>query len=114
MRLLLPVILALALAATSSAQSLPPPSRATSAWDTQTLVNEAHNLAPEALPDVRARAEAGDARSQALLGLVYEMGAAEQKPQPVEALNWFLKAAAQGVPWAEVWAADFYFSGSPG
>ena len=32
----------------------------------------------------------------------------------MEALKWFLKAADQGVAWAEVWAADFYFSGSPG
>ncbi len=114
MRLLLPVILALALAATSSAQSLPPPSRATSAWDTQLLVNEAHNLAPEALPDVRRRAEDGDARSQVILGLVLEMGAAGQQPQPADALPWFLKAAEQGIAWAEVWSADFYFSGSNG
>ena len=58
--------------------------------------------------------EAGDARSQVLLGLVYEMGTADEKPQPVEALKWFLKAADQRIAWAEVWAADFYFSGSPG
>jgi hypothetical protein len=101
-------------AAAASAQALPPPQRQTTVWDTQQLVNEAHNLTPEALPDLRKRAEAGDPRSQAILGLVYEMGAAEQKPQPTEALAWFVKAAAQGIPWAEVWAADFYFSGSPG
>jgi hypothetical protein len=100
--------------ALASAQSLPPPQRAESIWDTQTLVNEAHNFIPEALADLRARATAGDARSQVVLGLIYEMGAADQKPQPVEALNWFLKAAAQGIPWAEVWAADFFYSGSPG
>jgi len=113
---LLPVALLLLLftASTAAAQSLPPPQRASATWDTQTLVNEAHNLPAEALTDLRRRAEAGAARSQALLGLVLEMGAADQKAQPVEALNWFLKAAAQGVAWAEVWAADFYFSGSAG
>jgi len=115
MRQLLPAaVLLIVTVATASAQSLPPPSRPAVSWDTQVLVNEAHNLAPDSLPDLRQRAEAGDARSQVILGLVLEMGAADQKPQPVEALSWFLKAAAQGVSWAEVWAADFYFSGSPG
>jgi len=108
------VLLLLALAASASAQSLPPPARSTSAWDTQLLVNEAHNFVAEALPDLRKRAESGDARSQVILGLVLEMGSAGETPQPAEALTWFLKAAAQGVSWAEVWAADFYFSGSPG
>ena len=111
---LLPAILIIALAATVQAQSLAPPGPTPTVWDTQTLVNEAHSLVPEALPDLRKRADAGDARSQVLLGLVYEMGTADEKPQPVEALKWFLKAADQGVAWAEVWAADFYFSGSPG
>jgi len=106
--------LLIGLAASSSAQSLPPPQRAASAWDTQLLVNEAHNFVAEALPDLRKRAEAGDARSQVILGLILEMGSAGETAQPVEALAWFLKAAAQGVPWAEVWSADFYFSGSPG
>jgi hypothetical protein len=114
MHRLFAALLLFGLAATTSAQSLPPPGRSTSAWDTQVLVNEAHNLTPEALPDLRRRAEAGDPRSQVMLGLVLEMGAAEEKPQPAEALGWFLKAAAQGVAWAEVWAADFYFSGSTG
>jgi len=107
-------VLILVIAATSSAQSLPPPQRPASAWDTQLLVNDAHNLAAEALPDLRKRAESGDARSQVILGLVLEMGSAGETPQPAEALMWFLKAAAQGVAWAEVWSADFYFSGSTG
>ena len=113
-QLILSAVLLVLVASSVSGQSLPPPQRSTSVWDTQTLVNEAHNLTPEALPDLRRRAESGDPRSQVILGLVLEMGAADQKPQPVEALSWFLKAAAQGVGWAEVWAADFYFSGSPG
>jgi hypothetical protein len=114
MRFILAPVLITLLWTPASAQSLPPPERPVSAWDTQTLVNEAHNLPADALPDLRKRAESGDARSQVLLGLVYEMGAADQKSQPVEALTWFTKAAAQGIGWAEVWAADFYFSGSPG
>ena len=115
MRQLLPAaVLLLTIVATASAQSLPPPSRPAAVWDTQILVNEAHNLAAEALPDLRRRAEDGDARSQVILGLVLEMGSADQKPQPAEALTWFLKAAAQSVAWAEMWAADFYFSGSQG
>lgn len=112
--LLSAAVLLLVLAASASAQSLPPPQRAAATWDTQALVNEAHNLPVEAMPDLRRRAEDGDARSQVLLGLVLEMGAAEEAIQPAAALNWFLKAAAQGVAWAEVWAADFYFSGSSG
>jgi hypothetical protein len=114
MRLLLAAALVTLWAVPGSGQSLPPPSRPSSAWETQDLVNEAHNLPAEALSDLRKRAEAGDSRSQVLLGLVLEMGAADQQRQPVDALNWFLKAAAQGVSWAEIWAGDFYFSGSPG
>jgi hypothetical protein len=106
--------LLLVFAAASAGQSLPPPERSSTTWDTQALVNEAHNFDADALADLQKRAASGDPRSQVLLGLIYEMGAAEQKPQPVEALSWFLKAAAQGVSWAEVWAADFYYSGSPG
>lgn len=107
-------LMVISLAASSRAQSLPPPSRPSPVWDTQALVNEAHKLNPDELPRTRARAEMGDARSQVLLGLAYEMGAAGLMPQPTEALSWFLKAAGQGVAWAEVWAADFYFTGSPG
>src|SRR3954471_6911231 len=91
MRQLFPAALLLLLfAASTSAQALPPPQRAASTWDTQALVNEAHNLPAEAVPDLRERAGAGDARSQVLLGLVLEMGAADQQAQPVEALNWFV------------------------
>jgi TPR repeat protein len=114
MRPLLAAALVSLICTPALAQSLPPPERPAATWDTQVLVNEAHNLPAEALPDLRRRAAAGDSRSQVLLGLVFEMGAAGEQPQPAEALGWFLKAAGQGVAWAEVWAADFYFSGSPG
>jgi hypothetical protein len=49
-----------------------------------------------------------------LLGLAYEMGGAGLKKQPPMALSWFLKAADQGITWAQVWAADFYLSGTDG
>jgi hypothetical protein len=83
-------------------------------YETSELVDAAHQLIADDLPILQARADMGDARSQVLLGLAYEMGSAGLKPQPPQALAWFLKAAAQGIPWAEAWAADFYFSGSAG
>jgi len=66
------------------------------------------------LDRVRMQAAMGDPRAQVLVGLAYEMGAADLMPNPPEALSWFLKAAGQGVTWAQVWAGDFYYTGSPG
>jgi hypothetical protein len=83
-------------------------------WDTNKLVNEAHNLEEAVLPRVRQQADGGDAHAQALLGLAYEMGAAGLMADPVQALAWFNKVAAQGVAWGEMWAGDFYYTGSPG
>ena len=100
-------ILNFALARAPSAQSA-------GAYDTSELVNAAHQLNAEDLPPLQARADMGEGRAQVLLGLVYEMGGAGLKPEPRQALAWFLKAADQGITWAQVWAADFYFSGSPG
>ena len=100
-------ILHLVLAAAPSAQS-------TGAYETSELVNAAHQLNADDLPRLQARAESGEGRAQVLLGLAYEMGGAGLKPQPPMALSWFLKAADQGITWAQVWAADFYVSGSDG
>jgi len=83
-------------------------------WDTNKLVNEAHNLAEADLTRVRQQADGGDPHAQALLGLAYEMGAAGLMPNSVKALGWFNKAAEQGVAWAEMWAGDFYYTGSVG
>jgi hypothetical protein len=113
-------ILSLAIAAlwvvAIGAQSPPPPAdrRGPAAFETSELVNAANRLDAADLPQLRARAEMGDARSQVILGLAYEMGRGGLKSQAPEALSWFLKAAAQGVTWASVWAGDFYFTGSPG
>jgi hypothetical protein len=83
-------------------------------YDTEQLVEEAHQLTAADLAPLKARAEAGEARAQVMLGLVYEFGTAGTTAPPGEALSWFMKAAAQGVAWAEAWAADFYFNGSAG
>jgi hypothetical protein len=100
-------ILSFALTAAPSAQS-------TGTFDTSELVNAAHQLDAADLPRLQARAEMGEGRAQVLLGLAYEMGSAGLMPQPPQALSWFLKAADQGITWAEIWAADFYLSGSSG
>ena len=84
------------------------------AYDTSELVNAAHQLQADDLPRLQARAESGEGRAQVLLGLAYEMGGAGLKPQPPMALSWFLKAADQGITWAQAWAADFYLSGTDG
>ncbi|HVZ21167.1 MAG TPA: tetratricopeptide repeat protein [Vicinamibacterales bacterium] len=90
------------------------PVRAQEPWDTNKLVNEAHGLGAAELEKMRTQADMGDPRAQVLVGLAYEMGAANLMPNPSLALSWFLKAADQGVPWAQVWAGDFYYTGSPG
>ena len=84
------------------------------AYDTQALVEDAERLRPDDLPRLRANAETGNARAQVLLGLAYEFGYGGLTRQADAALSWFMKAAEQGVPWAEAWAADFYFNGSMG
>lgn len=84
------------------------------AWDTNKLVNEAHSMMASDLERVRMQADMGDPRAQVLVGLAYEMGAADLMPNPPQALSYFLKAADQGVAWAQVWAGDFYYTGSPG
>jgi hypothetical protein len=105
------LIAALCLPVAARAQK---PSTDAASYDTQDLLNDVHQMGVEDLARLKASAELGDARSQVLLGLAYEIGAAGLMPQSTEALSWFLKAAEQGVAWAEGWAADFYYSGSPG
>ena len=104
---------AAALVQQSSDAPRPAAQPAPAGYETSELVEAAHQLIADDLPRLQARADMGDPRSQVLLGLAYEMGSAGLTPQPPQALAWFLKAAAQGVPWAEAWAADFYFSGKP-
>lgn len=124
-RTVVPVVLACGLSGPAAGQSPdPPPSRlATVAdaddttapdWDTSRLIEDVEGLTPDELPRLQARAEGGDAWSQVLLGLAHEFGSAGLSRRPSEGLPWFLKAAAQGIPWAEAWAADFYMNGATG
>lgn len=83
-------------------------------WDTSQLIEDVEALTADQLPRLQARAESGDALSQVLLGLAHEFGSAGLARRPSEGLPWFLKAAAQGIPWAEAWAADFYLNGAVG
>jgi hypothetical protein len=87
---------------------------AAQSWDTQALVREASTMKIDELAPLRQRAEVGEARAQVLLGLVTEMGAAGLTPNSLEALDWFSKAADQGIAWAEAWTGDFYYTGSNG
>ena len=126
-RSLFPAVLALSMATAVSAQqpSVPAPAAAASAvpgdeqsaadeWDTGRLMEDVEALTADALPRLQARAEIGDPRSQVLLGLAHEFGSAGLTSHPREGLKWFLEAAAQGIPWAEAWAADFYMNGADG
>ena len=85
-----------------------------SEYDTQDLVESAKQLTADDVRRLTARAEAGDARSQILVGLAHEFGNGGLPAAPDAALAWFLKAAAQGVAWAEAWAGDFYYNGTGG
>jgi hypothetical protein len=110
-------IAAIAVPAVAVAQA-PAPDRAAgdppAVYDTDELIADARRLRPADLPSLEARAEMGDARAQVLLGLTHEFGTAGLPRQPQHALTWFLRAAAQGVAWAEAWAGDFYFNGTAG
>jgi hypothetical protein len=116
----LALVLATAVAAQQAGDAVPasaadsittaqPPS---AAWDASSLMEDVELLTAADLPSLQARAESGDARSQVLLGLAHEFGSAGLPSQPRTGLEWFLKAAAQGVSWAEAWAADFYLHGA--
>jgi hypothetical protein len=101
-RLVALLVLAPASAAGQSAQP---------AWNINELGSFAKALDPSELPALRARAEAGDARSQFLVGLAYEYGYAGLTKDVVEALRWNTLAAEQGIGLAETWVGDFYYDG---
>ena len=62
------------------------------------------------IEEVKAKAEAGDAQSQAELGLRYEQGKGVAKDQ-VEAVKWFRKAAEQNDAMAQYNLGFCYTSG---
>jgi hypothetical protein len=68
-------------------------------------------MSPADIPALRKRASGGDARSQFLLGAVYESGSAGISQDLREALRWFKQAAEQQIGPAETWVGDFYYGG---
>jgi hypothetical protein len=106
--------MAVIVAAVVLSAAMPAFAQATQSWDTQALVREAGALTAEDLPPLEERATKGDARSQVLLALANEMGSAGLTANAVQALAWLRKAVDQGVAWAEMWAGDFYYTGSAG
>jgi hypothetical protein len=63
------------------------------------------------LASVRRRAEAGDVKAQAELGLTYEYGFAGAQRDLSEALTWYRRAAEQGDGNARYALAGMYFDG---
>jgi TPR repeat protein len=102
-------VVLMALPALHAAQAIPSPPAA--AWNSNDLRTEARGLSPEQLRQVRAKAEAGSARDQFLLGLAYEYGWAGVERDVAEALRWHTKVAEQGIGMAEAWVGDFYYDG---
>jgi hypothetical protein len=100
------LIVMLALPALLSAQT----DSATS-WNINEFGSIAKELPASELPDLRSRAEAGEARAQFLLGLAYEYGYAGLTKDVVQALRWSKRAAEQGIGLPETWVGDFYYDG---
>jgi len=100
------VALMLVVPATLAGQAAAP-----AAWNINELAGAAKALAATDVPAVRARAEAGDARSQFLIGLAYEYGFAGLTRDLSEALRWNKLAAQQGIGLVETWVGDFYYDG---
>ncbi|MBI4737375.1 MAG: sel1 repeat family protein [candidate division NC10 bacterium] len=80
-------------------------------WNFAELEKEAKTLSSADIPDLRARASGGDARSQFLLGLAYEFGYGGATKDLQEALRWFKQAAEQGIGLPQRWVGDFYYLG---
>ncbi|MBI2088945.1 MAG: sel1 repeat family protein [Deltaproteobacteria bacterium] len=80
-------------------------------WNLNDLQEQAKALSASDIPALGTRASGGDARSQFLLGLVYEFGHAGIPQDLREALRWFKRAAEQGIWLPEAWVGDFYYAG---
>ena len=72
-----------------------PPSRCVVRHCVQAQGQDAHSPAAQALADLRARAEAGDAGAQVILGCMYVTGVGVPQDD-AEAVAWYRRAAAQG------------------
>jgi Sel1 repeat-containing protein len=100
------LVLMLMLPAILAGQAAP-----TTSWNINELGSEAKRLGAADLPDLRSRAEAGDARAQFLLGLAYEFAYAGLTKDLAEALRWNKLAAQHGIGLVETWVGDFYYDG---
>jgi len=69
--------------------------------DYDELRHEAGRTKPEEVPVLQQRAEAGDLRSQLMLGMLYQLGCGVIKPDASLELAWYHKAADQGSSMAE-------------
>src|SRR5579864_200700 len=69
--------------------------------DYDELRHEAGRIKPEEVPVLQQRAEAGDLRSQLMLGMLYQLGCGVVKPDASLELAWYRKAADQGSSIAE-------------
>jgi TPR repeat protein len=67
----------------------------TSFPDYYEMNNRANRLSPSEIPELIARADAGDVTSQILLGLAYQNGHGVREDHTTS-FNWYLKAAEQG------------------
>ncbi|OGQ41615.1 MAG: hypothetical protein A3F82_02995 [Deltaproteobacteria bacterium RIFCSPLOWO2_12_FULL_44_12] len=98
----------------SACKNRPPSSPAaakTDSWNHVELSKQAKALLPSAIPELRVKATAGDAKSQFLLGLVNELGHAGVTQNLSEALVWHRKAADQEIGLPQAWVGDFYYAG---
>ena len=71
---------------------------------------DAHSPAAQALADLRARAEAGDAGAQFILGSMYVIGDSVP-PDAAEAVAWYRRAAEQGHAAAQINLGAMYAEG---
>jgi TPR repeat protein len=69
--------------------------------DYDELRREAGRIKPEEVPVLQQRAEAGDLRSQLMLGMLHQLGCGVVKPDASLELAWYRKAADQGSSIAE-------------
>jgi Sel1 repeat-containing protein len=105
----LSIVAVLAPPAALSAQQ--PSSSSNDPWDSTNLRNQVRVLSPDELRAVRAKADAGGAREQFMIGLAYEYGLAGVPRDVAEALRWHTRVAEQGIGMAEAWVGDFYYDG---
>ena len=80
--------------------------------ETQTLCDDTQYSVKPFKPDaLRALADKGDAVAQCSLGLAYQRGYVDAKPDDATAMTWFEKSAAQGNAKAQYLLATLYQNG---